>query len=193
MLLGDFVVEFPGDPADAGMACVDLRGRRVADLCTASSFVAINAASAGAGTVTEFDVSSAAMRCARANALAAGVRVDPHLGSGARATEVGPFDVVLCNPPNVPCPPGGGALPMPRPAGPMVAVDGGSRRRLNTGPSVRSRAAHTLRRQHHADRALGIVRCDREVLPTSRHHGPDRRSICLAVTQRRGRRSIRRR
>jgi hypothetical protein len=43
MLLGDFLVEFPGDPADAGMACVDLRGRRVADLCTASSFVAINA------------------------------------------------------------------------------------------------------------------------------------------------------
>jgi release factor glutamine methyltransferase len=43
-----------------------------------------------------------AVRCARANTLAAGVDVDVHLGSWTRAVEFGPFDVVVCNPPYVP-------------------------------------------------------------------------------------------
>jgi release factor glutamine methyltransferase len=77
-------------------------GALVADLCTGSGVVAINAASQGAAAVTAFDVSPDAVRCARVNAAAAGVYVDVHLGSWARAREFGPFDLVVSNPPYVP-------------------------------------------------------------------------------------------
>ena len=77
-------------------------GQRVADLCTGSGFLAIGAAEQGASAVTAFDISQRAVRCARANALAAGVKVDVHLGSWTRALEFRPFDVVVCNPPYVP-------------------------------------------------------------------------------------------
>jgi release factor glutamine methyltransferase len=78
------------------------RGRRVADLCTGSGVLAIGAAEQGASAVTAFDISQRAVRCARANARAAGVKVDVHLGSWTRALEFRPFDVVVCNPPYVP-------------------------------------------------------------------------------------------
>jgi release factor glutamine methyltransferase len=100
-------------------------GRRVADLCTGSGVVAINAAATGADSVTAFDVSMSAVRCARANALAAGVDVDVRHGSWSRAAEFGPFDLVLCNPPYVPEPPGGDIEVIPHHAGPALAFDGG--------------------------------------------------------------------
>jgi release factor glutamine methyltransferase len=78
------------------------RGRRVADLCTGSGVVGIAAGEQGASQVTAFEVCPRAVRCARMNALSAGVDVDIHLGSWARAAEFGPFDLVVCNPPYVP-------------------------------------------------------------------------------------------
>jgi release factor glutamine methyltransferase len=77
-------------------------GHRVADLCTGSGVLAIGAAKRGASAVTAFDICPRAVRCARTNALAAGVDVDVHLGSWTRALEFRPFDVVVCNPPYVP-------------------------------------------------------------------------------------------
>ena len=77
-------------------------GRRVADLCTGSGVVAITAAEQGASAVTAFDICARAVRCARVNAACAGVDVDVHLGSWARAVEFAPFDLVVCNPPYVP-------------------------------------------------------------------------------------------
>lgn len=100
-------------------------GGRIADLCTGSGVVAINAAVAGAGFVMAFDVSMSAVRCARANALAAGVDVDVRHGNWSRATEFGPFDLVLCNPPYVPEPPAGDDEVIPAHAGPPLAFDGG--------------------------------------------------------------------
>jgi release factor glutamine methyltransferase len=77
-------------------------GRRIADLCTGSGVVAITAAAQGASAVTAFDICPGAVRCARVNAVCAGVDVDVHLGSWARAVEFAPFDLVVCNPPYVP-------------------------------------------------------------------------------------------
>jgi release factor glutamine methyltransferase len=77
-------------------------GRRVADLCTGSGVVAVAAGEQGASQVTAFDVCPRSVRCARMNALGAGVDVDVHLGSWARAAEFGPYDLVVCNPPYVP-------------------------------------------------------------------------------------------
>ena len=77
-------------------------GRRIADLCTGSGVVAITAAQQGASAVTAFDICPRAVRCARVNAVCAGVDVDVHLGSWARAVEFAPFDLVVCNPPYVP-------------------------------------------------------------------------------------------
>lgn len=99
--------------------------RRVVDLCTGSGVVAISAAVAGAASVMALDTSMSAVRCARANALAAGVDVDVRHGSWSRAVEFGPFDLVLCNPPYVPQPPGGDIEAIPHHAGPAVAFDGG--------------------------------------------------------------------
>ena len=51
-----------------------------------------------------FDISAEAVRCARRNALAAGVEVDVHLGTWSLAIGFGPFELVVCNPPYVPEP-----------------------------------------------------------------------------------------
>jgi release factor glutamine methyltransferase len=91
-------------------------GRRVVDLCTGSGVVAIRAAELGAEQVTAFDICPRALRCARANALAAGVEIDVHLGSWTRALEFGPVDVVVCNPPYVPHRAGEDADDVPGPA-----------------------------------------------------------------------------
>jgi release factor glutamine methyltransferase len=108
-------------------------GRRVADLCTGSGVIAINAALQAASTVTAFDISPRAVRCARTNALTAGVDIDVHLGSWARAVEFEPFDLVTCNPPYVPHDPEA-AAPLPSAVGPARAWDAGYDGRMVLDP-----------------------------------------------------------
>jgi release factor glutamine methyltransferase len=110
------------------------RGRRVVDLCTGSGVIAVGAAEQGAASVTAFDICQRAVRCARGNALAAGVTVDVHLGSWARAVEFGPFDLVTCNPPYVPHDPGADCEPLPAYVGPPRAWDAGYDGRLVLDP-----------------------------------------------------------
>lgn len=109
-------------------------GSRVADLCTGSGVAAISAAKQGAADVMAFDISAEAVRCARHNALAAGVDVDVHLGTWSRAIELGPFKLVLCNPPYVPEPPDGDVEVIPAHAGPAAAFNGGFDGRLVLDP-----------------------------------------------------------
>ena len=136
------------------------RERRVADLCTGGCRGDRRGqqGAAGHGIRRVF-----ALRPVREDErLAAGVDVDVHLGSWARAAEFGPFDLVVCNPPYVPHDPDApahrfrrhrvgtrmGCRPRrPSRAGP--AVRGGtrsarSRRRLSGGAlRVRGSASNT--------------------------------------------------
>ena len=107
-------------------------GRKVADLCTGSGVLAVNAAQLGARTVTAFDICPRAVRCARANALTNAVDVEVHLGSWARAAEFGPFDLIVCNPPYVPDTPE--CEPLPATVGPARAWDAGHDGRLVLDP-----------------------------------------------------------
>ena len=116
-------------------------GRRVADLCTGSGVVALNAALQGAASVTAFDLSPMAVRCARANALAAGVNVDVHLGSWARVSEFGVFDLVVSNPPYVPHDPDADSTAATTVVGDSTAWDAGPDGRLVLGPLCRSAPA----------------------------------------------------
>lgn len=113
---------------EAGLAV----GRTVADLCTGSGVVAINAASQGASAVAAFDICQRAVRCARSNVLAHNVAVDVHLGSWARAAEFGPFDLITCNPPYVPHDPDDAALSGV--TGPARAWDAGRDGRMVLDP-----------------------------------------------------------
>ena len=110
------------------------KGRRVADLCTGSGFVAVNAAVQGAAHVMAFDVSARAVRCSCANAAALDVDVDVRHGPWTRAREFAPFDVVLCNPPYVPQPPFPDPHAIPQYVGPAAAFDGGLDGRLVLDP-----------------------------------------------------------
>lgn len=109
-------------------------GRRAVDLCTGSGVVAVNAALQGASSVTAFDICPRAVRCARGNALGAGVDVDVHLGSWARAVEFDPFDLVTCNPPYVPHAPEADREPVPAGVGPARAWDAGYDGRMILDP-----------------------------------------------------------
>lgn len=109
-------------------------GRHVVDLCTGSGVVAIGAAGANAASVTALDICPRAVRCARTNALTAGVDVDVRLGSWARAIEFGPFEVVLCNPPYVPHDPSADVDPLPSHVGPSRAWDAGYDGRMVLDP-----------------------------------------------------------
>lgn len=110
------------------------RGRRVADLCTGSGVVGIAAREQGASQVTAFDVCQRSARCARINASSAGVDVDVHLGSWARAAEFGPYDLVVCNPPYVPHDPDIACAPIPTDIGSARAWDAGYDGRLVLDP-----------------------------------------------------------
>lgn len=102
------------------------RGRRVADLCTGSGVVAIAAALDGAAEVLAFEGAELAVRCAKVNAVAAGVELAVHHEDWTRAVDFGPFDVVTCNPPYVPEPPQGDVEVIPLNAGPATAFNAGA-------------------------------------------------------------------
>lgn len=107
-------------------------GSKVADLCTGSGVVAVNAAAQGAARVSAFDICPTAVRCARANAQMHRARIDVRVGSWARAAEFGPYDLVVCNPPYVPSDPH--CEPLPSAVGPARAWDAGSDGRLILDP-----------------------------------------------------------
>jgi len=113
-------------------------GRRVLDLCTGSGFVAIAAAEMGCAGVTACDTCLHAVRCARENAVLAGVEVDVRKGSWTEAVDWAPFDVVVANPPYVPAPPADGADPARASAGPSWAWDAGPDGRLVLDPLCES-------------------------------------------------------
>ena len=109
-------------------------GRRIADLCTGSGVVAVAAAAMGAREVCAFDICPAAVTSARANATAAGVRVDVVLGSWAQAHECLPFDVIVANPPYMPVVPGADTERIPASAGPARAWNAGPDGRMILDP-----------------------------------------------------------
>lgn len=115
-------------------------GRTVVDLCAGSGVVAIAAANLGASAVAALDISPSAIRCTRANALAAQVDVDARLGSWTQALEDDPFDIVVCNPPYVPVAPDTSTGVVVS-TDPTASWNGGSDGRLVLDPLCRSAAA----------------------------------------------------
>ena len=79
------------------------RGARVLDLCTGTGALAIAAASAGAGHVTAVDISLRATLTARFNALIRGLPIQVKCEDVLKFPVRRSFDVVLANPPYVPC------------------------------------------------------------------------------------------
>ncbi|MEU5842421.1 HemK2/MTQ2 family protein methyltransferase [Rhodococcus sp. NPDC047139] len=85
--------------ADAG----GTKGAKVLDFCTGTGFLAVNAAQLGAASVTAFDIAPRAVLSARVNAWSRGLPIRARRGGLEEAVRHGPFDVVLSNPPYVPC------------------------------------------------------------------------------------------
>ncbi|HEY3471905.1 MAG TPA: HemK2/MTQ2 family protein methyltransferase [Amycolatopsis sp.] len=79
-------------------------GARALDLCTGTGAQAVTLAARGAETVLAVDLSRRALASVRLNALSRGLRIHPCRGDLATAVRQGPFDVVVANPPYVPCP-----------------------------------------------------------------------------------------
>lgn len=77
-------------------------GRTVLDLCSGSGILAVEATRLGAKKVVALDISPQAVDCISRNAIRNHARIDVRRGSIDEALRVGPFDVVLCNPPYVP-------------------------------------------------------------------------------------------
>ncbi len=109
-------------------------GRRVLDLCTGSGVLAVTAGRLGASRVTAFDICPRAVRCSQTNACAAGVEIDVRMGSLSDALALGPFDVVVSNPPYVPVGPRAEARLIPEALGPSWAWDAGVDGRLVLDP-----------------------------------------------------------
>lgn len=78
-------------------------GAQVLDLCTGTGALAVAAAHAGAGHVTAVDISLLATLTARFNTLIRGLPVQVKCGNALRFPADRQFDVVLANPPYVPC------------------------------------------------------------------------------------------
>lgn len=79
------------------------QGARVLDLCTGTGALAIAAVNAGAGHVTAVDISLRATLTARFNALIRGLPIQVKCGNALKFPVGRAFDVVLANPPYVPC------------------------------------------------------------------------------------------
>jgi release factor glutamine methyltransferase len=80
-------------------------GASVLDFCTGTGALAMAAARSGAAQVTAVDTSARAVATARANAWSRRLPIRTRRGGFPAALRTGPFDVVLANPPYVPCPP----------------------------------------------------------------------------------------
>lgn len=78
-------------------------GAHVLDLCTGSGALAVAAARAGAGHITAVDISLRAALTARFNTLIRGLSVEVKCGDALGLPVDRQFDVVLANPPYVPC------------------------------------------------------------------------------------------
>lgn len=78
-------------------------GSRVLDLCTGSGIVALAAARFKPRSIVAVDVSWRAVLTARINAALHDVDMEVVRGRIGAALDRGPFDVVLSNPPYVPC------------------------------------------------------------------------------------------
>lgn len=76
---------------------------RVLDLCTGTGALAVAAARAGAGHVTAVDISRRAALAARFNTLIRGLPVRVERGNALTFPTGRQFDVILANPPYVPC------------------------------------------------------------------------------------------
>ena len=76
---------------------------RVLDLCTGTGVLAVAAACAGAGHVTAVDISLRAALAARFNTMIRGLPVRVVRGNVLKFLAGQQFDVVLANPPYVPC------------------------------------------------------------------------------------------
>ncbi|WP_199430112.1 HemK2/MTQ2 family protein methyltransferase [Qaidamihabitans albus] len=83
-------------------------GARVLDLCTGAGALAVAAARAGAASVTALDLSRRALAVTWLNARARRLPVRVRRGDLRGDLPGGRFDVVLANPPYVPCAPSGG-------------------------------------------------------------------------------------
>ncbi|MFD7666512.1 HemK2/MTQ2 family protein methyltransferase [Streptomyces sp. NPDC059788] len=126
-----FFIKPPGVYApqeDTGMLAAALRreslrpGAEVLDVGTGSGALAVAAARHGAGRVTAVDAAYAAVLTTRLNARFAGHRgrVRAHRGDLLRPVAGRRFDLVLANPPYVPCP-----APVPPRGGRARAWDAG--------------------------------------------------------------------
>lgn len=78
---------------------------RVLDLCTGSGAVALSAATVGA-LVTAVDIDERAVAAARVNAERCGLWVDVRHGDLFEPVRGSSFDLISCNPPYLPAPPG---------------------------------------------------------------------------------------
>jgi release factor glutamine methyltransferase len=78
-------------------------GARVLDLCTGTGALAVAAARAGAAHVTAVDISRRAAMAARFNTMIRGLPVRVVRGNMLKFLAGRQFDVILANPPYVPC------------------------------------------------------------------------------------------
>lgn len=108
------------------------RGARVLDAFTGTGALAVAAARLGAAEVTAVDISRRAVLCARLNAWRLALPVSPRRGALAEVAGSVRYDVVLANPPYVPC-------PSPQvPTGRKRAWDAGPDGRLALDPLCRA-------------------------------------------------------
>ncbi|QRP49687.1 methyltransferase [Amycolatopsis sp. FDAARGOS 1241] len=93
-------------------------GARALDLCAGTGALALTLARAGAASVLAVDRSRRALLSAGLNAGLRGLPVRVRRGDLLAAAAGGPYDVVVANPPYVPCPPSAGPADRRVDAGP---------------------------------------------------------------------------
>jgi release factor glutamine methyltransferase len=91
--------------AEVALARLADRGGEVLDLCTGSGAVALSLAAQGAA-VAAVDIDELAVAAARANAERRGLQAEVLLGDLFEPVSGRTFDLITCNPPYLPAPPG---------------------------------------------------------------------------------------